>query len=323
MTNDELWKGIIEDLDIEFLHKFFADSIHLFDLTKPIIFLDKELSQIMPESEDSGRSIDKLLQVSLKTGDNQLILIHPEVQGYRHENYAEREFIYFYRLYDRFKIPIVTLVIFTDSELNYEPSYYSYSFLGTEILYKYRTYKVMKQSAEALAASDNPFDAVILTAYWAIERKREKLSEEDLADLKIDLMRRLLVSNYDKKRIRKLLVFIKTYLRFEKPEIILSFEENYLELLKIDKPMGVVEILIKQAKEETAAVQIQAKQAKEEAAAVQIQAKQAKEEATAQTKIAVSNLRKEGFSTEKIAYLLAMDVDKVKTLLNELDAESK
>ena len=313
MTNDELWKGIIEDLDIEFLHKFFADSIHLFDLTKPIIFLDKELSQIMPESEDSGRSVDKLLQVSLKTGYNQLILIHPEVQGYRHENYAEREFIYFYRLYDRFKMPIVTLVIFTDSELNYEPSFYSYSFLGTEILYKYRTYKVMKQSAESLASSDNPFDAVILTAYWAIERKREKLSEEDLADLKIDLMRRLLTSNYDKNRIRKLLVFIKTYLRFEKPENILKFEENYLELLKIDKPMGVIEILAKQAKEEIATIQTQAKHAQEQIIA----------QAEKEKKIAVSNLRKEGFSTEKIAYLLGMDVDKVKTLLNELDAEAK
>ena len=105
------------------------------------------------------------------------------------------------------------------------------------------------------------------------------------------------------------MVFIKTYLRFEKPENILKFEKNYLELLKIDKPMGVIEIL--------------AKQAKEEIATIQTQIKQAKEEATAQTKIAISNLRKEGFSTEKIAYLLGMGVEKVKTLLNELDAEAK
>ena len=93
MTNDELLKGIIEDLDIEFLTKFFADDLHLFDLSKPIVFLDKELAQIMPESEDSGRAIDKLMQVTLKDGNQKLLLVHPEFQGYRHKNYEEREFI--------------------------------------------------------------------------------------------------------------------------------------------------------------------------------------------------------------------------------------
>ena len=240
MTNDELWKGIIEDLDTEFLVKFFPDALHLFDLTKPIVFLDKELSQIMPDSKDSGRDIDKLLQVSLKGGGNRLILVHPEVQGYKHIDFAEREFIYFYRLYDRFKLPIVTLVIFTDTNPQYEPASYLYSFLGTEITYKYRTYKVINQSPELLAASENPFDAVLLTAYWAIQHKRKKLSEADLADLKIDLMRRLLLNAVDKIRIRKLLRFIKAYVRFEKPEIARKFEKNYLELLKIDEPMCVI-----------------------------------------------------------------------------------
>jgi hypothetical protein len=130
MTNDELWQGIIEDLDIEFLHKFFPNEIDQFDLSKPIVFLDKELSQIMPNDENSPRRVDKLMQISLKNGGNRLVLIHPEVQGYKLSDYTEREFVYYYRIYDRFLLPIGTLVIFTDTDPNYEPNCYKTSFLG-------------------------------------------------------------------------------------------------------------------------------------------------------------------------------------------------
>ena len=41
-TNDELWKGIIEDLPNAFIKRFFKDAEHLIDFTQPIVFLDKE-----------------------------------------------------------------------------------------------------------------------------------------------------------------------------------------------------------------------------------------------------------------------------------------
>ena len=299
MTNDELWKGIIEDLDIEFLTKFFPNDLNLFDLSKPILFLDKELSQIMPESEDSGRNIDKLLQITLKDGSGRLILIHPEVQGYRHQNYEEREFIYFYRLYDRFKLPIATLVIFTDTDPNYEPNCFTYSFLLTEMRYEYPTYKVLNQSPEELANSSNLFDAAILTTYWAIKLKRNELTEEALLELKIDLMRRLLKRDVDKTRIRKLLRFIKAYIRFEKPEINLKFEQDYEELLKIDRPMGVDEILIKQAVQKV------------------------ENENHSKLKIAVLNLQKEGFSMAKIANIMSLTESEVEAYFKELDSDVK
>ena len=323
MTNDELWKGIIEDLDIEFLTKFFPDDLHLFDLSKPIVFLDKELSQIMPESEDSGRNIDKLLQITLKGGGERLILIHPEVQGYRHENYEEREFIYYYRLYDRFKLPIATLVIFTDTDPNYEPNCYNFTFIGTEIRYKYPTFKVLKQSPEALANSTNLFDSVILATYWAIKLKRKELTEEALLDLKTNLMRRLLEKNVDKIRIRKLLRFIKAYIRFEKPEISLKFEQNYEELLKIDSPMGVDEILNKQAKEEGIALGFEKGIEK----GIEKGRKEALSEAEIKQHIllksVIANMRNESFSIEKIANLMALSLKQVKAFFKELDAYLK
>jgi hypothetical protein len=313
MTNDELWKGIIEDLIMEFLEKFYAHDLHLFDFSKPILFLDKELSQILPESEQGSRNIDKLIQISLIGGGERYILIHPEVHGYRHEYYEEREFIYYYRLFDRFKLPIGTLAIFTDTDPNYEPNCYRTSFLGTEMTYKYPTYKVLNQDPSVLAASDNLFDAVILTTYWAIKRKRNELSEEELLDLKLDLMRRLLAKNVDKTRIRKLLRFIKAYIRFEKPEINRIFEENYEELLKIDKPMGVDEILNKQAKEEGIAIGMEKGIEKGRTEAEIIHHNMLKS--------VVANMRNEGFSVSKIANLMSVSESQVEAFFRELDRE--
>lgn len=61
-------------------------------------------------------------------------------------------------------------------------------------------------------------------------------------DLKIDLMRRLLERNVSKVKIRRLLVFINGYLRFEKPNNKHIFEEKYDKLLNHDKKMGIEEI---------------------------------------------------------------------------------
>jgi predicted transposase YdaD len=183
--------------------------------------------------------------------------------------------------------------------------------------YKYPTYKVLKQDPEVLAASDNLFDAVILTTYWAIKQKRKELGEEELLDLKTDLIRRLLQKNVDKMRIRKLLLFIKAYIRFEKPEITLKFEQNYEELLKINGPMGVEEILIRQAKDE--GYQLGEEKGMEKGR--QEERTQAEKEKHALLKGTIDNMRAEGFSIDKIANLMNLTVIQVKDFWTELDKE--
>ena len=302
-TNDELWKGIIEDLPNAFIKRFFKDAEHLIDFTQPIVFLDKELSQIMPESEDIPRRVDKLLQVTLKGGEKQLILIHAEVQGYWHTDYEEREFIYYYRLYDRFKMKIATLVIFTDSNKGYKPSVYHTEFFGTEVTYKYRVCKIMELNPSELAASNNLFDAVLLTTYWAIQQKRKEVTEEDLVVLRLDLIRRLLAKKVAKPLITNLLIFLKQYIRFEKPNISAIFEQNYDELIKIDKPMGVIEIVIKQKVEE-----------------VRSQAEKEKYENTRKT---IAHMRNKGLTLDMIADFLLLSTDQVMAFFKDLDNDAR
>jgi hypothetical protein len=167
---DKLWKGIIEDLGEDFLHFFFQKIASKIDFDKGIEFLDQELAQLFPEADQNNRTIDKLIKVYLLNGQEEWILIHIEVQGYRDKTFGQRMFTYYYRILDRYPKRITSLAIFTDKEKNYKPSVYRSSYSGTILTYKFCTYKVMEQSKEVLAASSNPFAIVILATLEAIEQ---------------------------------------------------------------------------------------------------------------------------------------------------------
>jgi hypothetical protein len=245
--------------------------------------------------------------------DPQIIYIHSEIQGYFDEIFDERNFIYFYRLFDRFKGNITVLVIYTDDNGDYKPSVFEYRFMGTTLIYRFPICKVLDLDPQILTASDNLFDAVLLTTYWAIQRKKNALTEEDLINLKIDLMRRLLLKNVDKEKIRRLFDFIKGYLRLEKPENKLIFDEKYDNLINFEKNMGITEILVRQARDEARAIALAEAKVEAEAltkAKIEAEEKLA-EEAIKQRKKTVLNMRKFGFFAEKIADIVGYPLAEV------------
>jgi hypothetical protein len=314
-TNDELWKGAIEDLAVEFIQKFYPDLYPYIDFNhpKPIEFLDKELARLHGNSDIGRKEIDKLLGVHIRgVQEMQMVYIHVEAQGYGLNIFPERNFTYFYRLIDLRGKNVTMLVILTDDNPKYKPSVYRYDFMGVHLTYEFPIYKILEQDPNVLAASDNLFDATLLTAYWAIQKKRGKLREEDLVDLKLDLMRRLLSKNVDKKKIRRLFDFINMYVRFEKSEIATTFERQFDELIKIEKNMGITEIIIRQAKDE-AAEQVRL--------AVLTARQEARQEARQSRKTTVSNMRRKNFSAESIADITDYSLEEVVTFFKELDSE--
>lgn len=199
ITNDSLWKGIIEDLLPDFL-AFFYPNLD-FNLEQGYDFLDKELEELFPlmEAEHKRRRVDKLIKIFDRTGTERWLLIHVEVQGYGDQDLPYRMFQYFYRILDRYKIPVTTLVILTDSSPRYNPSEYAYSVLDSKLLFQYRTYKVKNQSESKLEKSNNPFAAVILTTLMAL--KMRKVADPGKLEMKIALVRQLLLKGFPKRTI--------------------------------------------------------------------------------------------------------------------------
>jgi predicted transposase YdaD len=243
--DDTLWKSILEDIFEDFLRFFYPDADDIFDFEKGFDFLDKELEELFPQTEEKNvRYVDKLVRVWLKNGREEWILIHVEVQGNGDKTFAKRMYIYRYRIQDRYDRPVVAWAILTDKNKKFHPTEYKEAFLGTEVIYRFNAYKVINQSEKALKASQNPFAIVLLTVLLAL--KKDKINEVELIDLKLELVKNLLKKEIPKKKIHALMNFLKHYVSFNE-ENTLIFEQKLDHFKGKTYPMGIEQFLLHRA----------------------------------------------------------------------------
>ncbi len=177
--DDTLWKGILEDLFDDFLRFIYPNADEIFDMARGFEFLDKELEDLFPQTDEENiRYVDKLVRVWLKDGTEEWILIHIEVQGTPTKTFAERMFIYNYRLRDKYNRKITAWAILADRNKKFLPRHFKESYLGTTLTYEFNMLKIINQDEEALRKMDNPFAIVILTVLLAL--KKTKTNEIEL-----------------------------------------------------------------------------------------------------------------------------------------------
>jgi predicted transposase YdaD len=240
--DDSLWKAILEDLFADFLRFFFSNADTIFDMKKGFEYLDKEMAQIAIESDlESPKYVDKLVKAYTHTGNEQWVLVHVEVQGYTDLHFEERMFSYYYRIFDRYRKRITAIVLLTDRDRKFHPAAYHSEFLGTEIRYRFNTYKVLDQSEDELQKSSNPFAFVILTALLALQRGR--LTDKALLDLKLVLARNLLERNFSKSTIKGIFNFIRYYVAFANPENDSKFDNKIDSFTQKSRHMGIIETI--------------------------------------------------------------------------------
>ncbi|NEN87464.1 MAG: hypothetical protein F6K48_00355 [Okeania sp. SIO3H1] len=64
--------------------------------------MDKEFQQIVQDANFGKRLADKLVKVWLKNNQETVILIHKEIQGQYESNFAERMYVYHYRIINNY-----------------------------------------------------------------------------------------------------------------------------------------------------------------------------------------------------------------------------
>ena len=290
--DDTLWKGILEDLFDDFLRFIYPDADDLFDMARGFDFLDKELEDLFPQTDEENiRYVDKLVRVWLKDGTEEWILIHIEVQGAPEISFPERMYIYNYRLRDKFNRKITAWAILADRNKKFLPRHFKESYLGTTLTYEFNMLKIINQDEEALRKMDNPFAIVILTVLLAL--KKTKTNELELIDLKMDLVKELMKRNIEKKKIRALMNFLQYYVRFN-TENTLIFEEKLEQFTGKKYPMGIEQLLLQRA---------------------ETQGDEKK------TKKVIRNARLKGLSIEVIADIVTLPVDKVRAILDKMGIE--
>jgi hypothetical protein len=100
---DSPWKQILERFLADFLAFFFPEAHAGIDWSRGYTFLDKELQQVVRDAKLGRRLADKLVQVWLRDGSETWVLIHLEVQSQEEQDFAQRMFVYHYRLFDRYR----------------------------------------------------------------------------------------------------------------------------------------------------------------------------------------------------------------------------
>lgn len=108
---DSPWKDILELYFEDFMAFFFPQIHGEIDWARGYEFLDQELSQITRDAEVGKKVVDKLVKVWKLTGEETWVLLNVEIQSQEESVLAERVFTYFYRLKDKFNLPVASLVI--------------------------------------------------------------------------------------------------------------------------------------------------------------------------------------------------------------------
>src|SRR5205823_299662 len=118
---DTPWKEALDRYFPLFLAFFFPAIAREIDWARGYEALDKELQQIVREAELGRRLVDKLFKVWRTDGREGWVYIHVEVQGQEEADFAERVFVYYYRLFDRFGKAVVSLAVLSDDRPGWRP----------------------------------------------------------------------------------------------------------------------------------------------------------------------------------------------------------
>lgn len=100
---DSPWKEAVERYFPEFMAFYFPAAHVQIDWTQGYAFLDQELRAVVKDAELGKRFVDKLARVTRLSGEEGWVYIHIEVQASAQTEFAERMFVYNYRLYDRYR----------------------------------------------------------------------------------------------------------------------------------------------------------------------------------------------------------------------------
>ncbi len=247
---DSPWKEIIEDFFPSFLEFFFPEAYAVIDWEReqPYEFLDSELQQLEPDAEIGKRLVDKVAKVWLKNGEEAWIIVHVEIQGYYDKDFAERMYIYNYRLFDRHRKRVISLAVLADEGINWRPNRYESSLAGCCASLQFPIVKLLDYEGQwdTLEQTTNPFGMVVMAH---LRTKGTNLNPESRLHWKLSLVKMLFKKGYSRKEVKGLFRFID-WVMFLPEDLAISFKTELKNDKEVSKKMRYVTSIERLAKQE-------------------------------------------------------------------------
>jgi hypothetical protein len=234
---DSPWKEIIEAYFEDFMQFFFPHIHSEIDWSRGYNFLDQELQQVVRDAELGKRLADKLVRVWKLSGEETWVLIHVEIQNQEESAFGERIFVYYYRLRDKYDLPIVSLAILGDERDSWRPQSFDDELWGCEVSFRFPIIKLLDYQPQwaELEASLNPFAIVVMAHLKTKETRKQPLERKEW---KFRLTRLLYERGYERQDIINLFRFIDWIL--ELPEDLKRSFRDELERYERENQMPYV-----------------------------------------------------------------------------------
>jgi hypothetical protein len=200
---DSPWKEALDLYFPEFMAFFLPEAYADIDWERGYEFLDKELPKIVRDAEVGKRLADKLVKVWRRDNSQSLVLAHIEIQSQYETDFQQRIFVYNYRIFDRYRLPVATLVILADDRPAWRPQNYDYRLWGTQTSIQFPVVKLLDYEANwsALEASSNPM-AVMVMAH--LKTQATSGNAQERLQWKIAVAKSLYQKGYSRQQILEL-----------------------------------------------------------------------------------------------------------------------
>lgn len=178
---DSPWKEAIDNYFEAFLAFFFPHAHADIDWGRGFEFLDKELQQLAREGEVGLRVVDKLARVWLKSGLDEWVLVHLEVQAQAEPQFPQRVFIYHTRIFDRYNRKAASLAVLADERADWRPNSFGYELWGCAVSLHFPAVKLLDFAArlEELEADANPFALLVIAHLKTQETRKDPQSRRE------------------------------------------------------------------------------------------------------------------------------------------------
>ncbi|ATA59717.1 transposase [Geobacillus stearothermophilus] len=198
VDHDRLFKELITTFFEEFILLFFPEMYEYIDF-QHLSFLSEELFTDVTAGEKYR--VDLLVETKLK-GEDGLIIVHIENQSYVQPSFPERMFIYFSRLFEKYRTNIVPIAVFSYDAIRDEPSSFMLPLpFGNILHFRFFTVALRKQNWRNYIRIDNPIAAALLSKMGYTESER--------IELKKQFLRMLVRLELDEAKQRLLMAFLK------------------------------------------------------------------------------------------------------------------
>ena len=160
MGHDQLFKAVLQAFFRDFLQLFYPNVAKHLDF-ETLRFLDKELSPDFPEGRP--REVDIVAGVQTHEGSPKIVLVHIEVETDWRRAFAERMFNYYIALWERYRIPIVPIVVYLrGGRKGLIKEEYRMSHFGEEHLrFRYHSVRLAKLPAGEYLRKGTPLGAAL------------------------------------------------------------------------------------------------------------------------------------------------------------------